>query len=222
MELWDVTQGAFSELEIALYLGRMVGAEGKGERGASLNTQPNPGKRIGRNVWPGRPGENVWAFLLRPGPRAGAFLLAVGWAAGFLNTGFTRRDHLYSLKQPPLPKQTQEGGLEKQECDNWSHIHLGWANTAWESDLVFPNCLRCWGSQGGDFSLDGHTLGRSLLVTAHASLGCVPLMFCTSHHPAVRVYPSPGLVGRNSISCNSFSGSSWESPLDCGFSAWLS
>ena len=148
--------------------------------GASLHTQPNPGERIGWSVGPGRLRKNVWASLLRLGQGWGLFCFAVGWAAVFIDMGLIQGDHFHSLQQHPLPEQTQEGSLEKHECDDWSPVHLAWVNTAWESDIVFPSFLRCQGLWGGDFSHDSHTPGCSLLVTAHASLCLVMYPWCSA------------------------------------------
>lgn len=162
-----------------------------------------PSQKARERVEMGMPGKMSGCVCSGQGWGRRLVCLAVGWTTGFLDTGLTQRDHLDPLRQHPHPEQTQEGTLEKHQCDNWSHLHPGWVNTAWESDVILPNFVRYWGGVGRCFpSWQPHP--RSSFISHSTCLtlpGYVPLMFCTSHHLAVRVHPSPGQVGLN-ISCN--------------------
>lgn len=173
--------------------------------GASSYTQSNPGEKPERRFGLGIPGKMSGHLCLGRGLGWRLVCLAMGWVAGFLDIGLIQIDRFDPLCQHLLPEQTYEGSLEKHQCDNWSHLHLGWVNTNWESDVI-RNFLRHWGPVGRCFLLMAGT-PRSSFISHSTYLtlpGNVPLMFCTSHHPAVRVYPSPGLVGLNNISCNPF------------------
>lgn len=66
----------------------------------------------------GGPGNTSGHLCSGLGRGRGLFCLAVGWVAGFLDMGLIQGDHLHSLQQHPLPEKTQEGSLEKHECDN--------------------------------------------------------------------------------------------------------
>lgn len=64
------------------------------------------------------PGKRLGICAQARAEGGGFSVFTVGWAAGFLDTGLTQRDHSDFLQQHPLPEQTQQGGLEKRECDN--------------------------------------------------------------------------------------------------------